>query len=508
VPEPFHRLPEPELVDVRDPERSRAALERLGEDVWREALDWLYGHASRRPTEPDLYSELRRNFYDERNGPGPAPAEGKPSEEVFAEFRERIARYSFAAQHPGAYSYFTPPPLPMAIAGETLTAWINQGIDLWLAGMTGPFVEEEVVRWLCDLVGFAEGGWGVLASGGVMANIMGLTMARDVHLAMLLGLDEPPRGAKLEGARMYVSDQAHFSIARGVDLLGFPQETLRVLPSDDRFRLQAEPVAAAIAEDRAAGLFPFCIAPVAGSTITGSIDDIEALARLAETENLWLHVDAAYGGAARLSPKLADRVPGLERADSLTIDPHKWFFQPYDIGALLVKREEDLRRTFHREPEYYRVWEPEERPLNWYQYSLEGTRRFRALKLWLSWKHIGTAGFARLIEHNVDLAASFANRCREAGFEVIEPELSVVCIRHVPSDSRPEGLDRHQKDLQRALEESGVGWLSTTTLRDRTWLRAGIVNYLSTDEDAGRIVETLLSSSEGVLKELHGNSPP
>ncbi len=159
---------------------------------------------------------------------------------MLAEFRERLAPYLYAAQHPGSYSYFTPPPLPMAIVAETLAAWTNQGIDLWLAGMAAPFVEEEVTRWLCDLTGYGDGAWGILASGGVMANVMGLTVARDVHLAKLLGLDAPPRGAQLEGVRIYASDQAHFSIARGLDMLGFPEATLRVLPSDDRFRLRAE----------------------------------------------------------------------------------------------------------------------------------------------------------------------------------------------------------------------------------------------------------------------------
>ena len=159
---------------------------------------------------------------------------------MLAEFHERLSPYLFAAQHPGAFSYFTPPPLPMAIVGETLAAWVNQGIDLWLAGMAAPFVEEDVTRWLCDLTGFGKGAWGILASGGVMANVMGLTVARDVHLARLLGLDEPPRGEQLEGARIYVSDQAHFSIARGVDMLGFPESTLRVLPSDDRYHLHAD----------------------------------------------------------------------------------------------------------------------------------------------------------------------------------------------------------------------------------------------------------------------------
>ncbi|MGH2594398.1 MAG: pyridoxal phosphate-dependent decarboxylase family protein [Actinomycetota bacterium] len=497
--------PEPELIDFRDPVRARAALEQLAERTLVEALDWLYGEAMRRPTAPDLYSSLREDYYGPSGEPGPAPAHGTTSEEVLAEFHERLAPYLYAAQHPGSFSYFTPPPLPMSIVGETLAAWTNQSSDVWLAGMAGPFVEEEVVRWLCDLIGYGTGSWGVLTSGGVMANVMGLTVGRDIHLAKLLGLDEPPRGAQLENVRVYASDQAHYSIKRGLDILGFPEATLRVVPSDDRFRLHAELVAAAIADDRVAGLTPFCITPVAGSTNTGSVDLIGELADLAEREGLWLHVDAAYGGAVRLSPRDADRVTDLERADSLTIDPHKWFFQPYDIGALLVKRRENLLHTFHGEPEYYRVWEPEDEPLHWYQYSLEGTRRFRALKLWMSWKHLGTEGFASLIEHNVDLSAYFTRRLHDEGFDVVDPELSVVCFRHVPAalaSAAGSAIDAYQKGLQRALEVSGAGWVSTTTLRGRTYLRAGIVNYLSTEEDADRVVDTLLGASERVLEQL------
>ncbi len=305
--ERFDWHPEPELIDVRDPERARAALEQLGERTWTEALDWLYDRAMQRPTAPDLYPELRAAYYGPSGKPPAAPQQGATSADVLAEFRARLAPYLYAAQHPGSYSYFTPPPLPIAIAAETLAAWTNQGIDLWLAGMAAPFVEEEVTRWLCDLTGYTEGSWGILASGGVMANIMGLTVARDIHLAKLLGLDAPPRGAQLEDARIYVSDQAHFSIARGVDMLGFPEATLRVLPSDDRFRLRADTVAAAIAEDRAAGLTPFCIAPVAGSTNTGSVDPVDELADVAEREGLWLHVDAAYGGCR--APVTARRRP-------------------------------------------------------------------------------------------------------------------------------------------------------------------------------------------------------
>lgn len=503
--ERFEWHPEPELIDVRDPERARAALERLGERAWTEALDWLYDRAMQRPTAPELYPEMRAAYYGPSGGPGAAPARGAGSADVLQEFRERLAPYLFSGQHPGSFSYFTPPPLPMAIVGETLAAWVNQGIDLWLAGMAAPFVEEEVIRWLCDLTGYGEGGWGILASGGVMANLMALTVARDVHLARLRGLEEPPRGARLEDVRVYASDQAHFSIARGLDMLGFPGATLRILPSDERFRLRAETVATAVAADRAAGLTPLCIAAVSGSTNTGAVDHVGELAELAEREGLWLHVDAAYGGAVRLSPRDAHRVPDLERADSVTIDPHKWFFQPYDIGALLVKRQEDLRSTFQGEPEYYRVWEPEDRPLHWYQFSLEGTRRFRALKLWLSWKHLGTEGFARLVEQTNDLATYLTRRLRDEGFDVVDPELSVVCFRHVPAalvGAAGTTVDAYQKGLQRALELSGEGWVSTTTLRGRTYLRAGIVNYLSSDADADRVVDALLASSEGVLEQL------
>jgi glutamate/tyrosine decarboxylase-like PLP-dependent enzyme len=189
-------------------------------------------------------------------------------------------------------------------------------------------------------------------------------------------------------------------------------------------------------------------------------------------------------------------VPDLERADSVTIDPHKWFFQAYDVGCLLVKRRDDLLRTFHREPEYYRYPAPEEAPLNWYQYSLEGTRRFRALKLWLSWKHLGTQGFGRLIELTNDLAAHLVRRCEESGeFEVApaHPELSVVCFRHVPDGV--EDLDAYQDRLQRALEIDGAGWVSTTRLRGKTYLRAGLVNYLATPDDVDRVVDALLRLS-------------
>ena len=516
----FDWHPEPELIGFRDAATSREALATLGTQTWQAALTYLYGIAAERAMgDASAYADARRRYYRSdpsgpRDGPGPAPSEPTRAVDVIDEYVARLSRGLMNSQHPRHFGYFTPPPLPMSIMGELLTQVANQGVDVWHAGPFAAFAEEEVVRWLCDLVGYGDGSFGLLTSGGVMANFMGMALARDLHLGRLRGLAAPPRGKDLEGARVYTSDQTHFSIARALDELGFPPATLVVLPADSDFHLRGAPVAAAIARDRAAGLTPFAIAAVAGSTNTGSVDDVGELADVAAADGLWLHVDAAYGGGARLSERDRERVRDLDRADSVTVDPHKWFFQAYDIGGLLVRDGEMLTAVFGgRAPEYYRGGEgpgtstPDALrdggaddghgaadQLNFYKLSFEGTRRWRALKLWMSWKHLGTKGFGKLIEANDDLAAYLARRCAESeDFEALPavPELSVVCFRHLRPDLEGEALDAHQDRLQAALELSGDGWLTTTRLRGSTWLRAGVLNYLATEADIDHLLETL-----------------
>lgn len=501
--------PEPELIDIRDGRLSRPALERLGAAAWEAALDYLYDHGLERAMgEPTRYPELRERFFGPSGGPAPAPLEPCTSDELLAEFRDRLAPHQLNAWHPRAYGYFTPAPLWSSIVGELLAQVIHQGVDVWHAGPSAALVEEEVVGWLCDLVGYGKGSFGLLTSGGVMANIMAMTIVRDVHLARLRGLHHPPRAAELAGTRVYVSDQAHFSLRRALATLGMPDEALVLVASDERFRLQADPVAEAIAHDRAAGLTPLAIVATAGTTNTGSVDALADLADLAERERLWLHVDAAYGGAARLSERDGTRVAALQRADSITIDPHKWFFQAYDIGSLLVRDGSHLEATFSYQPEYYRGGGDAQRApdahgsgeLDFYRLGMEGTRRFRALKLWLSWKHLGTRGLGRLVEMNDDLAAALAKRvAASADFEAcpVEPELSVVCFRHLPQGrdggdgAARDAIDVHQDALQAALEQSGQGFLTTTRLRGRTWLRAGILNYMAVEADVDMLLDDL-----------------
>jgi len=240
---------------------------------------------------------------------------------------------------------------------------------------------------------------------------------------------------------------------------------------------------------------------VAGTTNTGSIDDIPAIAEVARREGLWYHVDAAYGAAARLSTRLASKVPGLELADSVTVDPHKWFFQAYDIGGLVVRDGSLLGRVFSRRPEYYRGGgdaavahdSHTTDSLDFYTLGFEGTRRWRALKLWMSWHHLGTTGLGNLVERTADVAAYLY------GFVVAAPdlepahvpELGVVCFRHLVPGLAGEALDRHQDRLQAALEADGDGWLSTTRLRGATWLRAGVMNPMTSEADIDRLLAVL-----------------
>jgi aromatic-L-amino-acid/L-tryptophan decarboxylase len=511
----FDWHPEPELLGIRDPSTSREALRAIGAATWDAGLDYIFEHAlDRAMGEGTGFDELRRAHFGSAGGPGPAPVTATPLPVLLEEFRVRMAPHTASAYHPRYFGYFTPTPLVASIVGEVLSQFAQQGVDIWHAGPIAATIEEEVGRWLCDLVGYDRDSFGILTSGGVMANFIALAVMRDVQVPLLQGTDGPPRGGALEGLRVYTGDQSHFSIGRALDELGFPADTLRTIPADDDFRLRGSAVAEAIREDREAGRLPVAIAAVAGATNTGSIDAIGELADVAQREGLWLHVDAAYGAAVRLSERDAGRMPDLDRADSITVDPHKWFFQAYDIGGLLVRRGRLLEDVFGgRRPEYYRGGHGSADPaaanshdagLNFWKFGFEGTRRWRGLKLWFSWRHLGTAGLGRLIEANNDLAAHLAGIIAASDdFEALPavPPLSVVCFRHLATGLggdaladealADEALDAHQDALQRALERSGSGWVSTTRLRGSTWLRAGILNTQATIEDVEGLLHTI-----------------
>ena len=333
--------PEPELIGFDDEARSRPALEALGAAAWTAGLDYLYGEAFRRAMgEPAGYAALRRGLLRRRRRPDRpvAPAGPTPSADLLEEFRTRLAPHNLNAYHPRTLSYFTPPPLVMSIVGELLGPGPEPGRGR-VACRTIRRVRRRGGRTLAVRPRRTTDRTALPSSlrAGSWPTSWASPSPGTSTCARLLGLARPPRGRELEGLRAYASDQAHFSIARALDELGFPADTLRIVAADERFRLRGGAVAAADRQDRARGLRRSPSAPSRDRRTRARSTGSTSWPTWPGPEQLWLHVDAAYGGAVRLSQRDAGRVAALERADSVTIDPHKWFFQAYDIGALVMR---------------------------------------------------------------------------------------------------------------------------------------------------------------------------
>src|SRR5204863_1289660 len=329
-----------------------------------------------------------------------------------------------------------------------------------------------MVRWLCRVCGLPAEAGGLFVSGGSMANLTALVAARHAFL-----------NDRVEGATVYFSDQTHSSVERALRVIGFAPEQLRKLESDREFKLPVAALRAAIAEDRARGLRPFCIVGNAGTTNTGAVDPLAALADLAAVEKLWLHVDGAFGAAAILSERGRAILPGLERADSLSLDPHKWLFQSFECGCVLIRDAALLKSAFQIKPDYLRDVHRVVEEFNPCDYGVQLTRSFRALKLWLSLETFGLAAFREAITRGFQLAEVAERELRaRKGWEILSPaQMATVCFRFGDNDDL-------QTQLVDIMMRDGYALLTSTTLRGVASLRLCTINPRTTEKD---IVETI-----------------
>ena len=374
-------------------------------------------------------------------------------------------------QHGDHPRYFARVPGPSSYAG-VLGDWLGTGFNAiaasW-AGSSGPSTVELVaLDWLRQLLGLPEETEGILMSGGSLSNMTALAAAR----------------AHLGSGVAYLSDQTHASIPRALAALGFPAEQVRVLRSDERMRLTEAAVADAVRADRRRGLTPRFIIATGGTTNTGAVDELDGLAELAAAEGMWLHVDGAYGAPAALCPAGRAALRGLEQADSLVLDPHKWLFAPYDVGCLFVRRPGVLEKAFNMRPEYLADVRPDTDEVNFGDRSLELTRRSRALKLWLMLKVYGAERVRDAIERCIGLA-EHVQRLLESdpGWEVVTPaQLGIVTF------ARPDWSAEEHAAAAAAMAAGGYATVTSTVLRDRPALRLCTINPLTTESE---VEETL-----------------
>lgn len=380
-------------------------------------------------------------------------------------------------QHGDHPRYFARVPGPASFAA-VLGDWMGTGFNTicasWGGGSGPAIIENTVISWVAEMLGLPDHTEGVLLSGGSLANFTGFSVAR----------------SEIGHGVAYLTDQTHASLPRNLRQMGLSDEDIRILPSDDDLRMCPETLSTAIKTDIAQGRHPMLVVATAGTTNTGAADPIQIIADICDTHSMWLHVDGAYGAPAAITDAGRDVLRGLERADSIVLDPHKWFFQPYDLGMCFVTRPGSLDRCFSMNPEYLKDVQSEN-AVNYGNRSLELTRRSRALKLWMSLRTYGARAFIEAVQSGMDLAEEAERQLRAAPdtWQVMTPaQLGIVCFALKGADAA-----EHSKRADR-LSQSGFATVSTTTLQGRSALRLCTINPLTTSEDISRTLALLAES--------------
>lgn len=437
----------------------------------------------------------------------PLPLDGVGFGEIFEQIGRDLIPHAMNIPSPRYFGLFNPTPLPVAVWADAVASAINQNGAAWRNSPSLSVVEVRVLRWLCQLVGYGPESFGTLTSGGSEANLVGLKCARDraVEGARDLGLRTKGSPGRLV---VYASEQYHYSFIKSVDILGLGRESLRKIDTDSRFHIRTDLLREAIMRDIQEGHTPVCVAGAAGATSTGIVDPLDELADIAREFGLWFHVDAAYGGALAFSEKHKWRLRGLERADSVAFDPHKWMFVPFECGALLVRGGgRVLRDAFDITPEYL----SENRggadvEYDFFRYGQLGTRSGMALKVWAALKSLGVRGYAEVVDRQIELVNYLASRFDELEeFERVgEVETALCCARFVPAWARaksPEEQDELQRALQQRVERSGGAWLATTVLHGRRALRINVNSFLTERRHIDYLVELLRHEGTKLTKE-------
>ena len=429
----------------------------------------------------------------------PLPEEGQPLEAVLEAVRERILPHAFGNSHPRFFAFINATADPVGSAADYLASAMNS--NCWGGDHAAIHVEAVVVRWIAAILGFPPTAEGILTSGGSMANFTALATARRA-VAPAVREDgfagTPP-------LVVYVSDEVHNCVDKAVDLLGIGWKQMRKIPTDERFRVRLDLLEQAIVADRRAGLVPAIVVANAGTVNTGAVDPLAEIADLCAREGLWFHADGAYGAMARISPRLAPLFEGLERADSIAADPHKWLYVPYEAGAALVREPERMADAFRR-PAPYLVHDPDSPvagPVSFNERGPELSRSFKALKVWMGLKRHGRRAYAAAVEHDVAMARFLADEVKSRpDFELMaEPVLSIVGFRYRPKDGPADepGLARLNRGIVNRLVGSGAFFLAPTLLKGRTAMRAAIVNFRTTEDDLTALLDEAAKAGRAIL---------
>ena len=412
--------------------------------------------------------------------PAEAPETGEPFERIFADFERIVVAGTTHWNHPRFFAYFATSAAPAAIAAETLAATLDVKAMLWRTSPAATELEEVTMRWLGRLLALPSGWTGIIYDTASIAGFTALAAAREA-----LGLQIRERGMtgrELPALRVYITAETHSHVEKAAIALGVGQENVVRVACDDSFRMRPDALAEAIDADRDAGMQPLAVVATVGTTSTTSVDRVAEIAAVTRARNVWLHVDAAYAGSAAIVPEFCWMLDGVELADSLVVNPHKWMFVPMDLSVLFVRDESIVRRAFSLVPEYLTA---PEAAVNYMDYGLQLGRRFRALKLWFVLRHFGAEGIRDKLRQHIALAQEFAAGVEaEPGWEVLAPHpLSVVCFRYAPPGHDEVELEMLNAEILRSVNATGEVFLSHTKIDGRYAIRLAIGNLRTQRSD-------------------------
>jgi glutamate/tyrosine decarboxylase-like PLP-dependent enzyme len=435
----------------------------------------------------DAVPPLRRGRPEELRLPALAE-EPRPYDEVLAHLLEDVLPYRSRGDHPGFFAFIPFSATWPGALGDLVASALNLYVGSWMEGAGATALELAVIRAFCDWIGYPAAAAGALVPGGSIANLTALACARDARRSAA-----DPVG--------YVSDQSHSSIARAARVLGLAPHQLRVLAAGDDLRLAPRALARAIDEDVAVGRAPLFAAVSGGATNSGAVDPLRELAEVCRERGVWLHVDAAYGGFAVLSERGRRALDGIELAESVTLDPHKWLYQPYECGCVLVRDGVLLERTFAIEPHYLEDARAAEGEVNFSDRGLQLTRGARAVKVWLSLRTFGLGAFRAAVDRTLELAEYARRRARDdERLELLGGELGIVCLRRVRADADEDELERLNAALVAQVERSGFGLVSSTRLHGRYAIRLCILAHTTTQDDVDRVLDYLATAEPAAVE--------
>ncbi|MGE0863023.1 MAG: aspartate aminotransferase family protein [Vicinamibacterales bacterium] len=482
-------------------ELSPGEREALGRAALAWALDYFDTQAEA-PIYPAVTAKALLALTDE-----PLPEEPQPISDVMDQFAE-LAALGRKNGHPRMWGYVQSSGSFAGVAADFLASALNQNVTSWRSAPSATTVEHQVIDWLKAMAGFDAAAGGLLLSGGSFANFAGLAVALragteiDVNQLGVAALPGPPR--------IYTSAMTHMSTPKAAAMLGLGRDAIVPVPVDAAFRMDVAALEQLIRADRAAGCHAVCVVANAGDVNTGAIDPLDAIADVCERAGVWLHVDGSYGGLAAGAPRVAEALAGLRRADSVSLDPHKWLYAPLDVGCLLVKDARRLRQTFAQGAAYIDVIADDDMSeFAFWDHGPELTRRFRALKIWFILKCHGAAAIRAAIDDNIGVAQELAALIDASDdFERLAPApLSIVCFRYVPEslrlarhsplakaagpDDRAAALNRVNRALMVEIQRDGDSYLSNAQIGEAFALRACIVNFRTRPSDAAHVLETI-----------------